>query len=601
MIIWKKRLNDYGMSDSVIILLFALSMVSVTAEIISMGMFLPLFELINQHGSEGLASSDSDVVRYISNAMKFIGLKLTIEVLLISSFVLFLISKVLLYVVTYVRSYYLGLIIKGMKDRLLSGYLRAKTSYYDTVGIGDFTNSSSVELPVAVGGAMLPIKLIVAAMSATGSIILLLLISPYLTVVSIGIVGISVLIPSRWIKAAVHAGKKNSRYSSVVTSFLLDRLQSPRLVRLSNTVDAEEKGYFNLTEKHRKLTFVIQLLKARINLVLEPMVVGISLLMFYIASTVLEMSVSSVLLYMVVMIRIVPIISSLLTLKQSLNRVIGPIQSVDRLIKSMNTDTSNHRKKNPDKNLITKISSVRALNLENISFCYEGSLHDSLSNISHTFHKSTLTAIVGPSGSGKSTFVDIVSGFRESISGNVYVNGVNINQYSPESLMSLVSYIPQTVQIFDGITIFDHISYGIVNPTKSEVIDASKLSGAYDFIKDLPLRFDTILVGKSSGLSGGQKQRLDLSRALLRKAPILIMDEPTGNLDLISEKKLILNINKIRKMTDKIIIIIAHRIHTVIDADQIIVLDNGKMSGVGTHSDLLLNNPWYQKAVKELK
>jgi len=267
----------------------------------------------------------------------------------------------------------------------------------------------------------------------------------------------------------------------------------------------------------------------------------------------------------------------------------------------MDASINNCEKRISNKVLINEVNTVETLRIESIYFCYNNCTENALSNISHIFKKSTLTAIVGPSGSGKTTFIDIISGYRQPTSGTLFINEINTDKYNSESLMSLVSYVPQEPQIFDGITVYEHIAYGRPNSTKEEVINASKLSGAYDFIKELPQEFDTVLVGKSSGLSGGQKQRLDLSRALLRDTPILIMDEPTGNLDLISEKKLMLNISKIREATEKIIIIIAHRVYTVMDADQIIVLEDGEISGVGTHTELLLSNSWYPKAVKELQ
>jgi len=604
MIIWKKRLNYYGVSNSIIILLFIVSMISVVAEIVSIGMFIPLFELINQYGTEGLEVSNSDIIKYIHKLVIFFGLELTIEVLLILSFMLFLFSKILLYIVNYIQIYYSGIIRKDMRDRLLNNYLQAEASYYDNVGIGNFTNISSVELPAAVGGTMLPIKFIITIMSAIGSVTLLFIMSPQLTIISMCVIGIGILLPARWVKATTSAGRKNSQYSSITNSFLLDRLKSPRLVRLSNTSDVEMKNYSILTEKHRKINLAIQLLKMRINLVLEPIIIGISLSMFYYGMVFLEMPISTILLFMIVMVKIVPIITNILTQKQSINRSIGPIQAVEKLLDDIDISISNRKKNMSNSNLINEIHAIESLDLKHISFSYKCPIdsvgENALYSINHTFSKSTLTAIVGPSGSGKTTFIDIISGYRQPTSGSMFINGINANKYNYEMLMSLISYVPQFPQIFDSTTVYEHIAYGKNNATKEEVINASKLSGAYNFIKELPQGFDTVLVGISSSLSGGQRQRLDLSRALLRDTPILIMDEPTGNLDLISEKKLMLNIKKIRETTGKIIIIIVHRIHAIMDADQIIVLEDGKISDKGTHSELVLSSPWYKKAVTEL-
>jgi ABC-type multidrug transport system fused ATPase/permease subunit len=266
----------------------------------------------------------------------------------------------------------------------------------------------------------------------------------------------------------------------------------------------------------------------------------------------------------------------------------------------MKTSAANREENILNKNLINDVGEVKALRFKNACFHYSGYTNDAISNINYTFNKSTLTAIVGPSGGGKTTFVDLISGYRRLTHGSIYINEININKYDYESFMSLVSYVPQDPQIFDKMTVYDHITYGRPDSTKDEVIRVSKLSGAYDFIKALPQGFDTVLMGKSLGLSGGQRQRLELSRAILRNTPILIMDEPTGNLDLVSERELMLNIKKIKTETSKIIIIIAHRVHTIIDADKIIVIEGGKISGLGTHSELLLNNSWYKSAVSEL-
>ena len=597
---WRRKLNDYGLSDIVILLLLVVSIVSVIAEIVSIGMFLPLFELVSQYGVDGLKSSDSTIVGYTYILISFIGLDFTIEILFILSFLLFLFSKILLYISTYIQSYYNGLIVKNMKDRLFKDYLQAGSLYYDTISTGDFANSSSIELSSAVRGVMLPIKLIITVISGIGSIIFLLVMSPQLTLISICVVGIGILLPSRWVKATTNAGKKNSHYSSIITSFLLDRLQSPRLVRLSNTANEEKRNYLILTEKQRKLTLTIQILKARITLVLEPIIIGISLLMFYVALVIIKMPISEILLYMLVMVRIVPIISNILTQKQSINRAKGPIQAIERLIGNMDASVINRKENITNKAPANEINIVEKIELENVYYRYDNCKNNALSHINYIFKKSTLTGIVGTSGSGKTTFVDVISGYRKPTLGSIFINGINTVEYDIEYLMSLVSYVPQAPQIFNGVTVSEHIKYGMQDSTKEEVINASKLSGAYDFIKDLPQGFDTILHGDSSGLSGGQKQRLDLSRALLRDTPILIMDEPTGNLDLISEKELMLNIKNIRKVTGKIIIIIAHRINTIMDADQIIVLENGGIKDVGTHSELILKNSWYKEAVSRL-
>jgi ABC-type multidrug transport system fused ATPase/permease subunit len=205
-----------------------------------------------------------------------------------------------------------------------------------------------------------------------------------------------------------------------------------------------------------------------------------------------------------------------------------------------------------------------------------------------------LNAIVGPSGGGKSTLIDIISGYRKQTKGSVVINGKDNNA----SLLD-VSFVPQEPQIFDG-TVRSHILYGGSSNDDSILITAAKLSGAYEFINNLPDKFDTILKENASNLSGGQKQRLDLARALAKDSQLLILDEPTGNLDMLSERSFMKTIDNIRKETNKIIIIIAHRLNTIKNADQIIVLEDGVITGIGEHSELLVENLWYKDSINTI-
>jgi len=177
-------------------------------------------------------------------------------------------------------------------------------------------------------------------------------------------------------------------------------------------------------------------------------------------------------------------------------------------------------------------------------------------------------------------------------------NKIISSDFNSLLLSSLISYVPQEPQIFDG-TIYSHISYGLLNPTIDQVKDAAILSGAYDFIKNLPDEFNTVLAENGSNFSGGQKKKIDLARALMKDAPILILDEPTSGLDLFSESDFINIMKSVRKNTNKIIIIISHQPRVVLDADQIIILEKGAVVDLGKHESLLLSNKWYRGMISQ--
>jgi subfamily B ATP-binding cassette protein MsbA len=179
--------------------------------------------------------------------------------------------------------------------------------------------------------------------------------------------------------------------------------------------------------------------------------------------------------------------------------------------------------------------------------------------------------------------------------GSIYFDGVNIKKYTLKSIREKISYAPQTPQIFNG-TIKSHILYGKPNATHEEVVEAAHLAGAKGFISQLPEGFETILDEGAVNLSGGQKQRLDLARVLIKKSPILILDEPTSNLDAETEKAFRQVLRNIRKKTNTLIVIVAHRLASISDSDRIIVLNQGVVESFGTHSELLNCNEWYAKA-----
>jgi ABC-type multidrug transport system fused ATPase/permease subunit len=220
-----------------------------------------------------------------------------------------------------------------------------------------------------------------------------------------------------------------------------------------------------------------------------------------------------------------------------------------------------------------------------------------LKNISIKFKTGSINAIVGPSGSGKSTLIDLLPRLRLPSAGIIKIDGVNIAEYTLKSLRQLISYSPQSPQIFDG-TIKNHILYGKSDATDKELQDAVQLAGAEEFINKLPKGLNTIIGDDAVKLSGGQRQRLDLARALIKKSKILILDEPNSNLDIESEKIFTKVLRKIQKETNTTIIIVAHRLQSIADADQIIVLNQGRIDATGAHNELLKQRGWYAKAWK---
>lgn len=231
------------------------------------------------------------------------------------------------------------------------------------------------------------------------------------------------------------------------------------------------------------------------------------------------------------------------------------------------------------------------IELKNITFRY-GNRKPVLNNVSFTIPKGKKVALVGASGSGKSTIAKLLLKYYEPENGQITIDGIDINEYTNDSLRRTVSYVPQNIELFSK-SIYDNIRVSRMNATLDEVKEAAKAADAHNFIKKLPMQYQTFLEEAGNGLSGGEKQRIALARAFLKKNEFYILDESTSNLDFATENIIFDMIyNKFR---NKSMLIIAHRLATVKNCDEIIVMNQGEIVEQGTHEELLARKGEYYR------
>ena len=232
------------------------------------------------------------------------------------------------------------------------------------------------------------------------------------------------------------------------------------------------------------------------------------------------------------------------------------------------------------------------IELEHVSFSYEK--RKIIDDVSLSIPQRTTTAIVGPSGGGKSTLCNLIARFWDVDDGRVTLGGVDVKEYSMNSLMSNFSFVFQTVYLFAD-TIENNIKFGRQDATHEEVVEAAKKACCHDFISQLPDGYNTVIGEGGSTLSGGQKQRISIARAIMKDAPIVILDEATANVDPENEKELMDAVAALTK--EKTIIMIAHRLKTVRHADRIVVVDKGRIVQQGTHEQLMQQEGIYRRFV----
>ena len=232
------------------------------------------------------------------------------------------------------------------------------------------------------------------------------------------------------------------------------------------------------------------------------------------------------------------------------------------------------------------------IELEHVSFSYDK--RKIIDDVSLSIPQRTTTAIVGSSGGGKSTLCNLIARFWDVDAGRVTLGGVDVKEYSMNSLMSNFSFVFQTVYLFAD-TIENNIKFGRQDATHEEVVEAAKKACCHDFISQLPDGYNTVIAEGGSTLSGGQKQRISIARAIMKDAPIVILDEATANVDPENEKELMDAVAALTK--EKTIIMIAHRLKTVRHADRIVVVDKGRIVQQGTHEQLMQQDGIYRRFV----
>jgi len=233
------------------------------------------------------------------------------------------------------------------------------------------------------------------------------------------------------------------------------------------------------------------------------------------------------------------------------------------------------------------------ITFHDVSFAYQDNVV--LHHLNFTLNKGKIVALVGTSGSGKSTIVDLLPRFYDVTKGVITLDGHDLRNLNIENLRSLYSIVSQDIILFHD-TVYANIAFGLTHISKNEVIEASKVALAYDFIQDMPHGFDTILGDRGTTLSGGQRQRISIARAVLHNRPILILDEATSAMDTESEKLVQCAINNI--MQNRTALVVAHRLSTIKNADQILVLENGTIVEKGTHDQLIQQGGRYAYLLK---
>jgi ATP-binding cassette subfamily B protein len=265
--------------------------------------------------------------------------------------------------------------------------------------------------------------------------------------------------------------------------------------------------------------------------------------------------------------------------------------SAERIQEVLNTPTSVV----VAENAITELQQTAVLQFDSVGFHYPGAELPVLDNVSFTVRAGQTLAVIGSTGSGKTTLVSLIPRLFDATSGSVLLDGVDVRDLSPEALWSRVGIVPQKPYLFSG-TVASNLGYGKENATEDEMWAALRTAQAEDFVRAMPGGLDAVIAQGGSNVSGGQRQRLAIARALIRHPEIYLFDDSFSALDLATDARLREALAP--SVRDAVVVIVAQRVSTIRDADQILVLENGVSVGLGTHDELLATCPTFQEIVE---
>lgn len=430
------------------------------------------------------------------------------------------------------------------------------------------------------------------------SIFLTLELSPILTLVplfSIGLFGFAIILTL--FKSLPYILKIQKKLDRMVL-VLRETFIGVKIIRAFDNSDKEKERFNNLSSEYTNNYIIINKKFALLAPMAFALMSIVIVLILYFGSMMISNNTLEIGSITAIVEYSLTTIGTLIMSSMVLVQMPKAIVSIERIEEVLNT-VSEIKDKDGLKSSCQCQSTIDdnkiSLTFDNVCFRYKGAEKQILKNISFSINAGERLAIVGATGSGKSTIAKVLLRLNEIEHGKISINDVDIAELPLHCLRDNVSYIPQKAYIFSG-TIADNFKFTNKDMTDEEMVEIAKVSQSYEFIDSLPDKFLSFVAQGGTNFSGGQKQRLSIARALAKKSNIYLFDDSFSALDYATDAKLRKELKTFLK--DKITIIIAQRLNTIADADKIIVLKDGEITGIGTHEELLVNNNEYIELAK---
>ena len=511
----------------------------------------------------------------------------TLKVLCLTIMVVFLTKNVFLYLKNISMTVVQYHLITEMRNRLYEHFNSLSLSYFNQNKSGELTSimiNDVSNLRRALGTSFH--QIIVEPINLLAFIFLLFIISwklALLSLIILPIAGFTILVIGRSIR---RKSKRTAAMIAGITNIITETLSSIRVVKAFAMEEYEVQRFFKETRQY----FQLILRRAKLRLLASPITETLGVMMGVLLLWIGGIEVlSGKGLTPEDFLRFILLLFAMMDPLRKLSKVNVELQagaaSAERIFAILDTAPTIVNKQDA----VTIDTFEEKISFKNVSFRYESD-DTVLQDISFEIEKGSVVALVGSSGAGKSTLADLIPRFYDVNQGSITIDKQNIQNITLNSLRSMMGIVTQETILFND-SIRANIAYGQKIINDEQVLAASKAANALEFINELPEGIDTVIGEKGVKLSGGQRQRLAIARAIMKNPPILILDEATSALDTESER-LVQQALEIL-MADRTVLVIAHRLSTVTNADKIIVLDKGEIKEMGTHNELMEKEEYY--------
>ena len=530
-------------------------------------------------------------IKYIANQLILQDSQLdSLRRLCLIIFSVFLFKNIFLYIKNILVSYVQFSLIVRIRNRLYRHIHALSMSYFNRKKSGELASVMMNDVNVMQNAFTTTFqKLLVEPLNILFFGAILFIIDWKLSLVALLTLPLAGFL---YVSVGVSIRRKSKRIQEKIASImhiLTEALYSIRVIKAFATKDHEIQKFE--TEGNRYFHLLFR--RAKLNNLATPIneIIGVLIgviLLWYGGMQVIQtetLTSEDFLRFILVLFAMLAPIKTLGTVNITIQNSLAAAERVFKVI-----DSKPDINDKPDAKEIESFS--EEIRFDNVSFDYGEESAPVLKKISFSISKGSVVALVGSSGAGKSTIADLIPRFYDTTSGSLKIDGEDIREYKLSNLRKMMGIVSQEVILFND-TVKNNISYGQPETKESDIISAAKSANAMEFIDSLPEGLDTVIGERGIKLSGGQKQRLSIARAIIKNPPVLILDEATSSLDSESEKLVQQAIEQLMK--DRTVLIIAHRLSTVRNADEIVVLEKGQVVEMGNHETLIKKGQTYHK------